>query len=381
MPPDSPAENREQLAWHRRYLRHMLWVGSGIALLLVVGLVGLYFWASSSSFENIMRKRLIARIDAATGGRAEIASFHWNLLKLQGEADGFVLHGRERAGEAPYAQLDALKVDIDVLGLFSPRVLLRNLELEHPQIHLIVYADGTTNQPQPRQTSEMHPIGTLFDLQASHVAVNHGSFDYDDRADANDFQNRPIPVDFEANDVSLLLKYVAGNGLRPESYHLDAGVRNIRLFRGTTAHPDAPPVEGFAQVSLDFTRSAVYLRSLDLTAHSKGSADRVLRIAGELDDFSRPRWKASVQGELDLKLMEPALGYPFTPEGIAKLNLAAAGQQGEFRIDGTVHTDNASYIGTGEVARGVGLDAHIHADPLRLADYKCDGASKGWRTA
>ncbi|HEV2215129.1 MAG TPA: hypothetical protein VGR64_07550, partial [Terracidiphilus sp.] len=173
-------------------------------------------------------------------------------------------------------------------------------------------------------------------------------------------------MDFEANDVSLLLKYVAGNGVKPESYHLDAGIRDIRLVRGTAAHPDAPPVEGFAEAAVDFTNNAVYLRSLVLTAHSKGSADRVLRIAGELDDFTHPRWNASVQGELDLKLMEPALGYPSTPEGIAKLNLVAAGHAGEFRIDGTVHADNASYIGTGVVARGVRLDAHVHADALRL---------------
>ena len=367
VPPDSPQENSErQLAWHRRYLRHVLRVGCGIAILVAVGLVGLFFWASSSSFENIMRKRLIARIDAATGGRAEIASFHWNLLKLQGEADGLVLHGREGTAEAPYAQVDSLKIDIDVLGFFSPRILLRNLELEQPRIHLIVYADGTNNQPQPPHKTETDPLNTLFDLQAGHVAVNHGSFDYDDRADVNDFQNRRIPVDFEANDASLLLKYVAGNGIRQDSYHLDARVRNIRLLRGTTAHPDAPPVEGFAQASVDFTRNALYLRSLELTAHSKGSADRVLRIAGELDDFNHPHWKASAQGELDLKLMEPALGYPSTPEGIAKMNLAAAGQKGEFRIDGLVHVDNASYIAPGVVARGVGLDAHVHADALRL---------------
>ncbi|HEV2583202.1 MAG TPA: hypothetical protein VGT44_20240, partial [Ktedonobacteraceae bacterium] len=366
-PPDSPDENQKpQLAWHRRYLRHVLRVGAAIVLLLVVGLVGLYFWASSSSFENIMRRRLIARIDAAMGGRTEIASFHWNLLKLQVEADGFVLHGREAPGEAPYARMDSLKVDVDVLGFFSPRILLRELVLTHPQVHLIVYADGSTNQPQPVQKTETHPLDTLFDLQAGHVEVNHGAIQYDDRADANDFQNRRIPVDFEANDVSLLLKYVAGNGVKPESYHLDAGIRDIRLVRGTAAHPDAPPVEGFAEASVDFTNNAVYLRSLVLTAHSKGSADRVLRIAGELDDFTHPRWNASVQGELDLKLMEPALGYPSTPEGIAKLNLVAAGHAGEFRIDGTVHADNASYIGTGVVARGVRLDAHVHADALRL---------------
>ena len=313
-----------------------------------------------------MRKRLIARIDEATGGRAEIASFHWNLLKLEGEADGFVLHGREGPGEAPYAQLDSLKVAVSVLDFWSPRVLLRELDLERPQMHLIVNADGTTNQPQPHQKTETHPLETLFDLQASHVAVDHGVIDYDNRAVTNDFQNRRIPVDFQANDVSLLLKYVAGKDPGQESYHLDAGLRDMRLMRGTAAHPDAPPVEGFAQASVDFTRNALYLRALQLTAHSKGSADRVLQIAGELDDFNRPRWKASAQGELDLKLMEPTLGYPFTPEGIARVNLAAAGQESEFRIDGTVHADNASYVDPAVVARGVGLDAHVHADALRL---------------
>jgi translocation and assembly module TamB len=362
----SSGDNEQRLAWHRRYLRHVMRVGAGLALLLMLGLTGLYFWASSSSFENIMRKRMIARIDEATGGQAEIGSFHWNLLKLQVEADGFVLHGREGAGEAPYAKMDSLKADIDILGLFSPRVLLRDLELDQPQIHMVAYADGSTNQPQPRVKTESHAIETLFDLQASHVAVNHGSFDYDDRADANDFQNRHIPVDFQASDVSLLLKYVSGNGINPESYHLDTGVRNIHLVRGTPVHPDAPPVDGFAQASVDFTHNAVYLRSLALTAHSKGSPDRLLRIAGELDDFNRPRWKATAQGELDLKLMEPALGYPFTPEGIAKVNLVAAGQVGEFRIDGTVHADNAAYVGTGVEARGIGLDARVHADALRL---------------
>ncbi len=366
-PQDSLQENPQQpLAWHRRYRRHVLWSATGLALLLGVCLVGLYFWASSSYFENIMRRRLIARIEAATGGRAEISSFHWRLLKLEGDADGFVLHGREATGEAPYAKLASLRVAVNVLGFWSPRILLRDLVLEQPQIHLIVYRDGSTNQPQPRTKTESHPLDALFDLQAGHVAVEHGVLDYEKRSDESDFQNRHIPLDFSANDVSLLLKYLPGNGLTQEGYHLDAGLHDLRLVRGPPDHPEAPPVEGYIEAAVDFTRNAVYLRSLQLTAHSRGSADRVLQMSGQLDDFSRPRWKTSVQGELDLKLMEPALGYLFTPEGIAKLNLAAAGQDSEFRIDGSVHADNASYIGTGVVARGVGLDAHVHADPLRL---------------
>lgn len=369
MPTPETPPSGEQVASRssrRRYLRHVLWGGSGLALLMIVGFVGLYFWASSSMFENIIRKRLIARIDQATGGRAEIASFHWKLLELEAEADGLVLHGREAAGEKPYAQLASLHVSFNILELWSPRVLLRDLTLEQPQIHLIVYPDGSTNQPQPRKKSESHPLDTLFQLQADHVEVHRGIFDYDNRADQRDFQDRHIPVDFRANDVSLLMKYIPAGVSTPESYHLDAGIHDLRLTRGPVEHLDAPPVEGYLQAAIDFTPNAAYLRSLRLTAHSKGSADRVLNVAGELNDFGHPRWKATVQGELDLKLMEPALGYPNTPEGIARLSLAAAGQPGEFRIDGTVHAENASYIGTGVVARGVGLDARVHADALRL---------------
>ena len=350
----------------RRYVRHVLWTGSGLLLLLIVGIVCLYFFASSSTFENIVRRRLIARIETATGGRAEIASFHWNLLDLQAEAKGFVLHGRETQGERPYAQLQTLRVDLDVLGFWTPRILLRNLEIEQPEIHLIVYPDGSTNQPQPRKKTTSNPIQSLFDFQASHVEIEHGVFDYDNRADANDFQDRRIPLDFAANDVSLLLKYVPSGITTSESYHLDAAVTDLRLARGLSAHPEAPPVQGMLRASIDFTRNAAYLRSLQVTAHSKGAKDHVLNISGQLLDFAHPHWKAQTQGELDLKVMEPATGYPDTPEGIARLNLTAEGQGGEFRIDGTVHADNAAYVGSGVNAHGVVLDAKVHADPLRL---------------
>jgi len=354
-------------AARRRYLRHVLWGGSGLTLLLIIALIGLYLWASSSSFENIIRKRIIARVEAATGGRAEIRSFHWKLLDLEADIDGLSLHGREAQGEIPYAQVASLHVAINILDFWSPRVLLRDLDVVKPQVHLILYPDGTTNQPQPKSKSSSHPIDTIFDLQAGHIEVEHGVFDYDNRSDqVDDFQDRHIPLDFGADDVSLVMRYLSASGIEPEKFHLDANVHDLHLSRGQASHPEAPPVQGQIQASVDLTHNAIYLRSMQITAHSKGSKDRQLNVSGELQDFSHPHWKAIAQGELDLKLMEPATGYPSTPEGIARLNLAAQGQEGEFRIDGTVHADNASYVGTGVVARGVALEAHVHADPLHL---------------
>ena len=67
-----------------------------------------------------------------------------------------------------------------------------------------------------------------------------------------------------------------------------------------------------------------------------------------------------------MNLLDPVFGYPHAPQGIARLDLDSAGDAAEFRIDGSVHVDGGSYIGTGVNATGVRLDAHVHADPRRL---------------
>ncbi len=75
---------------------------------------------NSSGCEKLVRARLIAAIQSATGGRVEIAGFHWRPLDLEAEADGLVLHGREGSNEAPYAKIDRLRVQISVLGFLQP---------------------------------------------------------------------------------------------------------------------------------------------------------------------------------------------------------------------------------------------------------------------
>jgi len=142
-PPQRPRPRRL-----RRFLLHHLPLSiAGGTILLTIATVFFYFWASSSMVEGFVRKRLVAYLEEATGGRVEIATFHWRLLDLEADAGGLVIHGREAAGEAPYAQAERLRAQISILGLLSPRILLRDLELSRPAFHLIVYPDGSTNQP------------------------------------------------------------------------------------------------------------------------------------------------------------------------------------------------------------------------------------------
>jgi translocation and assembly module TamB len=367
-----PAQPRKRHRLRRFFLRHVPLSLAALAILLAVTFVGLYFWASSSQGEALMRGRLVAWLEEATGGRVEIATFHWHLLNLEADAGGLVIHGLEAPGDAPYAQVENLRVRLSVLGILSPRILLREADVNRPAFHLIVYVDGTTNQPhagKPRK-QQKSALDTFFDLEAGRVSVERGVLHYEDRAANFDLQNRWIPLDFEANDVSLVMSYMPAALKAPVFYRIEAGAADLNMSRGK-----AKPMNGTMRATIDLTRNAVILRSLRITSRAAPSSarlrdhateDHTVEFSGSLEDFSHPRWQAKATGELDMRIMDPVFGFPFAPEGIARLDLDGAGQAGEFRADGSVHMDGGAYVAPGIDATGVRVDAHVHADARQL---------------
>ncbi len=367
MPPPEPPPRAKRTRLRRFFLRHLPLSVATAAVLLTLALVAAYFVASSAAFENLVRERLIAQIKTVTGGRTEIASFHWRLLSLEAEAGGVVIHGTEDPGEAPYAQIERLRVRISILGLFTPHISLRNLEIDRPQLHFIVYRDGSNNQPRPPRHEERgkSALQTLFDLRAGQIIVEEGMLDLDDRAAEFDAQNRFLPLDFKASDVSLQMVYVPWSFSAPESYRIHAAAQDLVLAR-QLPRKATEPVHGKFQLVLDLQRGHAILQSFELTSHRQGEPDRVLRASGTMDDFTKPRWHAGIDGDLDMRLLDPVTGYADSPDGIAHLHLAANGIAPAFQIAGAVHVDNGSYLGASMNATGVDLDARIDADRSKL---------------
>ena len=346
-----------------RRKRRIVWNAAGLLVALMAIGAALFLWLNSHQFENLVRGRLVAQLQKATGGRVEIGSFHWRLIDLEAEAAGVVIHGLEDPSEAPYAAVEDVRVRISILGMFSPRIVLRDLEVVKPQFHLIVYPDGSTNQPHPKnlQKTNKPVIDTMFDLEAGHVAVEQGSFYFDSRATGFDFAPRYLPLEFQANDVSMAVKYVPEAGKNPESYHVDAGASDLKLMRGGKA-PSASEYPAHMQVSIDLTRNAVYVRSLQVTEHTPGEKQRVLEVSGAVSDLSHLRWQGTVSGEFDFHLLNPIFGFPFTPEGVARMNLAVSGDTQGFNVDGPVHVENAAYVDPNIRARKLQIDGRVHAD-------------------
>jgi translocation and assembly module TamB len=352
----------------RRRLRRFLVLAACIGLFLIAAPIILYLWASSDSTQNMVRRRMIARLEESTGGRVQIESFHWHLMSLEADAGGFILHGNEASGEAPLAQVDHLSVRLSLLGLWSPRILLGDLEITHPVLHLIVYPDGSTNVPRPRaQGKPGKPVlDAIFNLQAGHVSLQQGVLYFENREAEFDFQNRFTLWDFDAQDLSALMRYVPPSGVNPETYRIETGAAGVSMFRAKEK-----PTLGSMQATLDLTRTVAYLRSLRITSKFGGGKgqreeDHTFELSGVLRNFAQPTWQAKTTGELDMRLLNPGLGFPFAPQGIARLDLDSAGEASEFRTDGTVHIDNGAYIAPGIVATGLEVDTHVHADPRQL---------------
>src|SRR6185503_8331121 len=98
-PPATPAKKRK--------LRRVIIL---TALALAVIVIGALIYLNSGSFRETVRQRVIAELRQMTGGRVELESFAWNLSTLHFEARNVTIHGREGAGDVPYAHADRIGV-------------------------------------------------------------------------------------------------------------------------------------------------------------------------------------------------------------------------------------------------------------------------------
>src|SRR5579859_6210445 len=130
----------------RKLLRLLIISGLGLIIVLVAG----YFYLNSDSFRETVRQRVILELRQMTGGKVEVESFTWNVSTLHFEARNVTIHGREAASEVPYAHADRIGVDVKIISFFTRKISLENVAIDRVVLHLLIYPDGTTNQPSPQ---------------------------------------------------------------------------------------------------------------------------------------------------------------------------------------------------------------------------------------
>jgi translocation and assembly module TamB len=268
----------------------------GVVLLGVV--VGLGLYLNSESFRQRVRGRIVAELERMTGGRVELQSFTWNLSKLRFEARGLTIHGLEAPGEEPYVHADRISIRLKIISLLARQVALREVILDRLAVHLIIAADGTTNQPTPKTAGAGGGISAdqLFDLAVSRVEINGGTLLLN--------QER-IPFDLAGERFSASMNY-------SRAEHGYEGVVAASLL---AAHwRNSPPMNGDVNFHFLMRAAETQVKSLKISS-GKSTAEAI----GWVRDYSHPEVDLHYTAALDLPEFARQTNIPELRAGRADL--------------------------------------------------------------
>jgi translocation and assembly module TamB len=325
-----------------------IWRVAGVLVLLLMVVVGgLLFYASTQHFANNVRQRVISVLEDATGGRVEIKSLTWNLRHLAVEVDDLTIHGLEGRGELPYAHVDRLFARAKILSLLNAKLGLDFLEVDRPAIHLIIYPDGSTNQPVPKakQNDNGQTIRTIFELKARRAEVHNGMALINQRS---------VPFQLAANDLGVVITYGPANG----HYLGEIACSDITIQQAKAA-----PVHSKLDLSVDLSSDAIDLKTLHFSTEKAH-----LQVSGNLAHFAHPQWKGTANGTVELAELT-AMGLV---DGFRRgsVDLAVTGQgggDGQYVLDGNAKVVNASYAIEYFWIDGVNATTRLHITPDEIA--------------
>src|SRR5215469_8025116 len=260
-----------------RASRFPWWFWVVMAGLFAILVVAIGWFLTSPAFEEIVRYRVVAELEKATGGTVELQSLKWNVSKLEIEAKGLTIHGLEPVTQVPLAHADRLYLRLRVVSFVKTQIDLRQLTLDRPVIHLIVKPDGSTNVPEPKVKSTGDPLQQLFDLAIGRTELHNGLLILNDDK---------LPLDFKADDVGLTMDYQRLLRRYDGSLHLGKIDAQFQDWRDIPASADA-------EFSLE--RNRAQLHSFKLTSQKSS-----VELSGTVEDFNHPTLRVAYEGTVDL---------------------------------------------------------------------------------
>ncbi len=263
--------------------RRILWkLFLGFCIFSLIGFALLGWYVTTDSFQQRVRRRVVASLEKMTGGRVELGQLHTIPFRLRVDARNLTIHGREAADQIPFLRVDRLQAEIKIISLLSTTIGLHSLVLEHPVAHIIAYPDGTTNSPLPQGTgsfvhSSEGPLEQLISFSVSHIEVQRGELLWEDKK---------IPFDFDARDLAVRMNY----SLLRRQYE-------ARVVAGSvvTRLQQYPRFVWRADAALVLARGRADISSLTVT-----SGKSELHFAGRLQDFHNPQLSGNYRGLADL---------------------------------------------------------------------------------
>jgi len=262
------------------------WIGGSAALLAMLLLIGVAV-IRTAWFANYVSRKIVSVTEEATGGRAELGTFTFDWKHLHARVTGFVLHGKEPSGAAPFLRIEAIELRLKLLPSWKKTVDLEYLGLDKPAANVIVFADGTTNVPQPKMPSKSNEsaLETIVDLAIHRFDLNQGSVT---------FAAQKVPLTAHGRDLRAQLSFNSAASL----YRGDVAFRSVELLQ-----QGRPPVEAIVNVPMTIGKDRVEIdKATVVTAASS------LTLSGSLANLQHPVVDACVVAHVSLAEVRQSTG-------------------------------------------------------------------------
>jgi translocation and assembly module TamB len=281
----------------RRWIRFLL---AGALAALTLAIVAGVFVLRSDWLRQKIRDAMIAAIEDATGGRAEIAAFHFDWRKLRVEVDDFVLHGKEPLEKPPLVQAASVAAGFKIVSLVRREADLQYLEVKVPRIYLIVNPDGSTNVPEPKvKHSARSPLDALVKMAIGRFRIDDGMFEVESRG----------RTPFNAS----------GRNLRAQFRYEPAG----KKYRGDIAIQPLDLAWGSRRIPFDVDMAlALEPNRISIKSARWATGPSEVTFSGAIDDLLSPRVTISYQAHASL----PSLGAIVPLRGVMRGIVGTTGE-------------------------------------------------------
>ncbi len=147
----------------------------GVAFLLVFTTAAILV-VQTDWFRGYVKQKIIVSTEESTGGNVDVDSFTFDWRHMRAVVMGFVIHGNEPAGTAPFLRAGRVQLDIRLFTSIHHVLDLAYLGIERLEGNVIVFPDGRTNIPNPKQksTSNQTPLETVVNLAVDHFDLTDG---------------------------------------------------------------------------------------------------------------------------------------------------------------------------------------------------------------
>jgi len=289
-----------------RRIRLVRNIGFGVAGLVVVVAIVTLIVVQTAWFREAVRQKIIATTTEATGGRVELGTFDFDVSAFRATVTNFVIHGREPQTAAPFVSVDRVVVDLRFFTSLKHIVDIRHLSVERPRVNVMVFPDGTTSIPSPKESgtspSNQSPLATVVDLAVGRFELTNG---------LAEFNHGKQELDLKGNNLRAVLDW---NVLK-QSYQGQLAIEPLYVVSGRNT-----PVNFKVTLPVVLGRDRIDIQNATLT-----TPQSTIQISASVLDMNNPTTSAHIQGKVALADLKSA--------GVLPLELASRGVPTTMDVD------------------------------------------------